>query len=73
MPWAPVGKLFIALGAVLVLVGLLIVFAPRIPFPGHLPGDIVVERRNFTLYIPIVTCVLLSAILSLILWLLMRK
>jgi len=44
----------------------------RASCPGRLPGDIVIRRDNFTFYFPIVTCLLISAVLSLILWLVNR-
>ena len=53
-------------GAVLIAVGLLLHFAGRLPFRlGRLPGDLVIRGRYGTLYLPIVTCLLLSIILSL--------
>jgi hypothetical protein len=65
-------KFLILFGVVLVVTGLLLVLAPRIPFLGRLPGDIVIERRNFKLYFPLVTSILLSALLTLLLWLARR-
>ncbi len=61
----------IALGIVLVLVGMLWPFLARLPL-GRLPGDIVIQRPNFTLYAPIATCVVISVVLSLIFWLVRR-
>jgi len=59
----------IVLGAVLVLVGLVWLLAPQVPWLGRLPGDIVIERKNFRFYFPIVTCIVISAVLTAILWL----
>ena len=59
----------IALGAVLVIIGLVWLLAPQVPWLGRLPGDIVVERKNFRFYFPIVTCLVLSIVLTAILWL----
>ncbi len=59
----------IALGAVLVIIGLVWLLAPQVPWLGRLPGDIVVERENFRFYFPIVTCLVLSIVLTAILWL----
>lgn len=68
------GRTLITLGILLVLVGLAIEFSPRLPFRiGRLPGDIYVHRHNTTFYFPIVTCILLSAVLSLVMWLLNRR
>jgi hypothetical protein len=61
----------IILGVVLVLAGLVWPWLARIGL-GRLPGDIVVEREHFRLYVPIATSILISLVLSLILWLLNR-
>jgi hypothetical protein len=61
----------ITIGIGLVVVGLLWPWLGRLGL-GRLPGDIVVERGGFRLYFPIVTCLLVSVVLSLILWLLNR-
>jgi hypothetical protein len=64
-------KLFILTGIVLLLVGLIIVAAERFGL-GRLPGDIVIEREGFTLYLPLATSLLVSLGLTLVLWLLSR-
>ncbi|MBI2956920.1 MAG: DUF2905 domain-containing protein [Acidobacteria bacterium] len=72
-PWRELGKLLLVFGAVLVLLGALLTLGPKLPGRlGRLPGDIILRRDNFTFYFPLVTCLLLSVILSLILWLLGR-
>lgn len=63
------GRALMALGGVLFAVGLALTFFNRIPGLGRLPGDIVIQRGNFTLYFPIVTSLLLSALLSMLFWL----
>lgn len=70
---ASIGKLLIVIGAVLVAAGLALTFAGRIPWLGRLPGDIVIERGNYTVYIPVTTAILLSLMLSLVLWLIGRR
>jgi len=60
------GRLFIILGAVLLVVGVVLLFADRIPWLGRLPGDIVLRRKGFTLYVPIATSILLSLLLTLV-------
>ena len=60
------GKILIFLGLVIVLLGVFLLIFGKIPFLGKLPGDIYVSRKNFTLYFPLATCILLSLILSLI-------
>lgn len=62
------GWLLMALGTVLVVVGALWVFAPGLPL-GRLPGDIRVETEHTRFYFPMVTCLLLSVVLSAALWL----
>ncbi len=59
------GKLLIFSGLLLALAGLALVFLPR----WRMPGDIVYRSKNFTFYFPIVTCLLLSAALTLLFWL----
>lgn len=59
----------IVVGAVIMLVGLVWLLAPQMPWLGRLPGDIVVERKNFRFYFPIVTCIVLSVVLTAIMWL----
>jgi hypothetical protein len=61
----------IILGVVLVVLGLLWPWLTKLGL-GRLPGDIVIERDNFRLYIPITTSLLISVVLSLVLWLLNR-
>jgi hypothetical protein len=61
----------IAIGVVLVVVGLLWPWISRLGL-GRLPGDVVVERGQFSFYFPIVTCLIVSVVISLILWLLNR-
>lgn len=57
-------RLFIILGAVFLAIGLLLMVAPRIPWLGRLPGDILVRRKNFTFYFPLATSILLSIIIT---------
>jgi hypothetical protein len=69
----PLGRLLIVAGLALVVLGVLVTFAGRLPFKlGHLPGDIFIQGKNSTFYFPIVTCILLSILLSLVMWLLRR-
>ncbi len=66
------GKSLIILGLVLVAVGLMLHFSGRIPFLGRLPGDIRIEKENFSFYFPLGSCLLLSLVLSLLFWLFKR-
>jgi len=67
------GKSMLVLGLMLAAAGLILMFAERIPGIGRLPGDIIIKRKNFTFYFPLATGLLLSVILSFILWLAGRK
>lgn len=61
------------LGVILVIVGLLVMLGERLPLRlGRLPGDIVIRGKS-AFYFPIVTCLLISAILTLVMWLLGRR
>jgi hypothetical protein len=60
------GRPLIVVGAVLLLLGLFLTFGPRIPGLGRLPGDIVWRRGGTTVYFPVVTCLVLSIVLSLL-------
>ena len=70
-PSFQIGKLLVAGGIVLVAIGLLFMAGSRYSFfgLGRLPGDIVHKGKNTTFYFPIVTCLLLSVVLTLIFWL----
>lgn len=68
-----IGKVLIAAGAVLALIGLVMVLSGRIPWLGKLPGDILIERKNFTVYFPLATCILISILLTLLFWLFGRR
>lgn len=67
------GKPLIIMGLVLVAVGLIITFSPKLPtWLGRLPGDINIKRDDFSLHIPLTTCLLISALLSFVMWLFRR-
>lgn len=68
-----IGKFFIILGFVIILLGVIFTFVGKIPLIGKLPGDIVIERKNFVLYFPLGLSILFSIIISLILYLLGKK
>ena len=64
------GRTLIIAGLLLLSAGILISFTPKLPtWLGRLPGDFSFKRGNFSVYFPLATCLLLSAILSFILWL----
>ena len=66
------GRVLMIAGAALFVVGLLLSLAPRVPWLGRLPGDVVYRRGNFTFYFPLVTSILLSVLLTLLLSLFRR-
>ncbi|HUJ75623.1 MAG TPA: DUF2905 domain-containing protein [bacterium] len=72
MPFVGMGKLLIILGALLLGLGVLITLAGKLPWLGHLPGDISIQRPGFSFYFPITTSIVISVVLSLLLWLLRR-
>jgi uncharacterized protein HemY len=65
------GRLLILFGAILLVAGVLLTVAGRLGL-GKLPGDIVYRRGNFSFYLPLMTSILLSIVLSLLLWLFRR-
>ena len=67
-----IGKMLLALGLVIAAVGLVLMFAGKVTLLGRLPGDIRIERENFSCSFPIVTCIIVSLVLTLILNLAMR-
>ena len=67
------GKPLIIMGLLLVAAGLIFTFFPKLPsWLGRLPGDISIKRDNFSFHFPLMTCLLISAILSFIMWLFRR-
>ncbi|MGH7828313.1 MAG: DUF2905 domain-containing protein [Candidatus Binatia bacterium] len=66
------GKTLIFLGIGLVILGLIFVFGGKIPWLGYLPGDIYIQRERFTFYFPLMTSLVISVIISLVLYFLRR-
>jgi hypothetical protein len=62
------GKLLIIVGIACIIGGILVIYLPKIPFLGKLPGDIRVEKENFKFYFPITTSIIISILLSLLLY-----
>ena len=68
------GRTLIIAGVVLIVAGLLVTFGSRLPVRlGHLPGDIHYRGRNGSFYFPVVTCLLVSVVLSVVMWLINRR
>ena len=68
-----VGWALIVLGIVVTVVGVVLVAGQRIPLLGHLPGDIVIQRENVTIIIPLGTMLVVSVVVSVVLALLNRR
>ena len=68
-----VGKALIVLGLAIAAVGVLIVLAGRVPWLGRLPGDIHIERGSWSFYFPLTTSILVSVVLSIVLYLIGRR
>ncbi|OHB48044.1 MAG: hypothetical protein A2106_04995 [Planctomycetes bacterium GWF2_40_8] len=62
------GKIFIFIGFLLVIIGFVFILGNKIPFIGKFPGDIAVVRKNYSFYFPVTTCIIISIVLSFILW-----
>ena len=63
------GKSLIVIGLLLIVIGVAIAFGPRIPFIGKLPGDIYIKKDSFTFYFPLASSILISVIITLIMYL----
>jgi hypothetical protein len=69
-----IGRTLIALGLIILAIGVLFAISEKLPIRlGRLPGDIVIRGKNSTFYFPLATCLLLSVILSLVMWLFRRR
>jgi len=70
-PFREIGKTLLVIGVVLVGVGVLLLSGSRLPYRiGRLPGDIVIHGRNGSFYFPIVTCIIVSLLFTLLMWIL---
>lgn len=67
------GKTLIVIGLVIVAVGGVLLLAGRVPWLGRLPGDIYIQRGNFSFYFPVVTSLVVSVLLTLLFWLFSRR
>lgn len=68
-----IGKFLIVFGAIVIAIGGLLLLSGRVTWLGRLPGDILIHKKNFTFYFPLATSILLSLILTLLLWILGKK
>ncbi|NTW36388.1 MAG: DUF2905 domain-containing protein [Syntrophobacteraceae bacterium] len=69
---ADLGKSLIILGLAVAALGAALVLSGKLPWLGRLPGDIAVKREHFSFYFPLTTCIIISAVLSFIFWLLRK-
>jgi len=68
-----VGRTLIIIGIILIIAGLIVYFAGnRLGWLGHLPGDIRIVKENVRIYIPVTTMILISVVLSLLIWLIRK-
>jgi hypothetical protein len=68
-----IGRALLLAGLILAAIGGLLLAAGRISWLGRLPGDIIIQKKNFTLYFPLATSILVSILLTLVFWLLGRR
>ena len=66
---ASLGKGLILIGLLVAAVGVLFLFSEKFGWIGRLPGDITIRRENFTVHFPLATCLIISALISLLIWL----
>ncbi|MGH7930254.1 MAG: DUF2905 domain-containing protein [Candidatus Binatia bacterium] len=65
---ADLGKTLIFLGIVILVIGVVFLVGGKIPWLGNLPGDITIQRERFSFYFPLGTCLLISALISLVVY-----
>ena len=68
-----IGRMLVVFGLLIALVGVALLLVGRVPWLGRLPGDIHIQRGNWTFYFPLATSLVLSVVLTLILWILGRR
>ncbi|MCX7913879.1 MAG: DUF2905 domain-containing protein [Thermodesulfovibrionales bacterium] len=67
------GKILIIGGLIIIAIGALLMLSGKISWLGRLPGDIIIQKKNFTFYFPLATSILISIFLTLILWLFFKR
>ena len=68
-----IGKTLIIFGVASIVIGGILMLSGKVPWLGRLPGDILVQKKNFTFYFPLATSILLSILLTLIFWLIKKR
>lgn len=66
------GRTLLILGCLIAVVGAVLMLSGKLPWLGKLPGDIYVKRENFTVFFPITTCIIVSVVISFILWMIRK-
>jgi len=76
MEWSIIGRMLLTFGAIFVVLGLIFLLVGRVPWLGRLPGDIFIQRGEFSFYFPLLTCVVISLVITilvnLVIWLLSK-
>jgi ribose/xylose/arabinose/galactoside ABC-type transport system permease subunit len=67
------GRVIVGLGVLLIVLGAAMMLVGKVPWIGHLPGDIHIERERFSFHFPLVTCLVVSVVLSLVLNFIFRR
>jgi hypothetical protein len=67
------GKLLIIFGFIMITIGILLIVGGKFGWLGRLPGDISIHKKGFSFYFPITTCIVVSIVLSFIIWLITRR
>ena len=67
------GKSLIVVGVLIVVVGVVLMLAGRVPWLGRLPGDIYIQRGNWSFYFPLMTSIIVSVLLTVLFWLFGRR
>ena len=73
MTLVDLGKVLIGFGVLIAVIGGLLVLAGRVPWIGRLPGDIYIQRGNWSFYFPLATSLIVSVLLTLVFWILNRR
>ena len=68
-----IGRMLVLLGIILAAIGALILLAGKVSWIGRLPGDILIQKKNFTFYFPLATSILVSIVLTLLFWLMGKR
>lgn len=66
------GKILVIIGIILIIVGVIMMYSDKMGFLGRLPGDITIEKKNFSFHFPLMTSILLSILLSFIIYIIQK-